>query len=196
MRTAILLVAVVSLAGCHKPKDRGFGAGFKQMGKNLAKVGRDIASVARKAVPVPVNIKLDAKVRTDIAAIANQRAQQQVDQRIAAIAPITIRKSARQRAVEIEDETPAATPTMQPEPAQQMPAPEPVVTRRTMSSGSEQVWKNMFRAGEKATCEKVETFDSCQATCTEHMRGESMRQLHKDAGKPVQCECTQGHSKC
>lgn len=175
MRTAIAVVAVavLSLAGCHK----SYKSGFKKLGSNVAAVGKGAASIARKIVPIRADVKVD------VAAIAKTQVRQQLDNRIAAIEPISINKSITKvdRGGSV-DEVPA-----------QMP--EPVITRTVDTSG-DQVWKNMVRAGEKATCEKVASFDSCQATCSEHLRGESMRQLDPKAGKPVQCECTQGYSKC
>jgi hypothetical protein len=174
MRTAILLVAVVSLAGCHK----SYKSGFKKLGSNVAKVGHGVARIAKKAVPVSVDVDVDAKTQADLAALARHTAQQ----RVAQVEPITLRKS-----VKHVDRGP------DPEPVQTV---EPTITRTTVSTGADQVWRNTWRDGEKASCEKVADFDSCQTTCGDHMRAQSMRQLDPKAGKPVLCECTQGYSKC
>ena len=182
MRNAILIVAAISLFGCHK----SYKTGFKKLGSNMAKVGGNIAAVAKKAVPIKADINVD--VKADLAAMAKQQVQQQIDTRVASsrigmINPITISKSVKR----VDRGEPA------PAPAQTV---EPVITRTTVNTGADQIFKNTWRQGEKATCEKVDTFESCQSTCSDILRGESMRQLDPKAGKPMQCECTQGYSKC
>ena len=182
MRTAILVAAVVSLstAACHRPS---YGSGARSLASSVKKMGKQVAAIAGK-VDVKVGVAVD---RDKLAAVAKDKALQQVTTRVAAIEPITISKSVH------KSSSGGSAPVQQP--VQDI---EPTVIRHDASGGgaSEQVWKNLYRAGEKATCEKVETFEACSATCSEHMRGQSMRQLDPDAGKPEQCECTQGYSKC
>ena len=177
MRTtvAVLLVAgLASVSACHRPS---FGAGARSLASSAKNLGGKVAAIAGK-----VEIKIDAK------AIVKDQVRQQIDRRIAAIEPINLTRSVHK------------TQHVDAPPAEQQQQPidvQPTVIRHDGGGASEQVYKNMFRDGEKATCEKVATtFDACSATCSEHMRGESMRQLSPNAGKPMLCECTQGYNKC
>ena len=167
MRTVLLVIAALSLSACHRPS---YGSGARSLASSVKKMGQQVASIAGK-----VDVKIDAK------AIAKDQAAQ----RIAAIEPITISKSVHKTS------SGGSAPVQ--EPVQNV---EPTVIRHDASGASDQVWKNLSRDGEKPTCEKVETFEACSATCSEHMRGQSMRQLDPNAGKPQSCECTQGYSKC
>jgi hypothetical protein len=170
MRTT-LAVAVLALAvsACGRPS---YGSGVRSIASGAKKLGSKVAAIAGK-----VEIKADAK------AIVKHQIPRQLDQRVASIAPINLTKSVRKTAAPVEQRQPIDV--------------QPTVIRHDGGgAATEQVYKNMFRAGEKASCEKVATFESCSATCSEHMRGETMRQLSPQAGKPMQCECTQGYSKC
>lgn len=178
MRPALalsLVAAVVSISACGRPS---YTKGARSLGASFKKLGNQVVAIAGKA---------DVKVDVDAKGIVTDQVQRQVDRRVASIEPITLRKSVHQRQGD------AGGPVQTPRRA---PDVEPTIIRRDASGGSEQVWKNLYRDGERARCEKVDTFDACSATCSEHLRQESMRQLAPDAGKPEQCECTQGYSKC
>lgn len=179
MRTVLVVLAVLSLAGCH----RSYKDGARAYGKSFKRLGSNIAAVAKKAVPIETNVELDAQVQSDVVALAKHQAQR----RVANIEPITIQKSVHRVDRDEPDRARVQAPAQ---------TVEPTITRTTVSTGSDQVWKNLWRDGEKASCEKVDSFDSCKATCADHLRMESMRQLDPKAGKPTNCQCTQGYSKC
>ncbi len=169
-----LLVAIILFAGCHKPS---YSTGARSLGASFKKLGKQVVAIA----PVKVDAKIDVDASTVVALAKDQAAQ-----RVGTIEPITINKSIHRTSTSSDGGADLA-------PA---PAPEPVVVRHDASAGSDQVWKNLYRDGEKATCEKAATFDQCSAECGEHMRAQSMKQLAPGAGKPQLCECTQGYSKC
>jgi hypothetical protein len=172
MRTAIAVIALIAVSACHRPKlgPSSLVASAKSLGKK---------AVAIAGVDTKINVKVAVNTDTLVALAKDQAAQ-----RVAGMAPITLNKSVRKTSTTTDAAPPATT------------TPEPTITRTTVDTGSDQVWKNLWRDGERASCEKVASFDSCSATCSEHMRGESMKQLAANAGKPEQCECTQGYSKC